>query len=87
MPIPYLSPQTILEYMLREHPEILVGGLESAYDRARHLEAFWEAFRQHDPDHEVFREHGGNLQTVLPFLTHGDDGRGKRRAKTTVLND
>ena len=86
MEIPYIAPKDIIGYMLEKHPALLVGGLENSGERASHIKSFWSAFRLTEPGHMVFREHADNLDYVLPFCLHGDEGRGKRRSKTTVFS-
>ena len=84
--VPYIEPGDLLKYFMEKHPDLVVGGLKSSQDRALHLKAFWEGYRLQYPDHQVFREHQGNLEYVLPIFYHGDEGRGKRRGNTVVLS-
>ena len=84
--IPYISPKSILQFLMTHHPELVVGGLDSATDRGVHLEAFWEAYRLKHPMHQVFREHNDSLQSIIPIYWHGDEGRGKRRGNTVVVS-
>lgn len=84
--IPYIAPKNIIGYILEKHPELLVGGLQNSGERASHIKAFWSAFRLAEPNHMVFREHPDSLDYVLPLCLHGDEGRGKRRSKTTVVS-
>lgn len=86
IPISYISPYDFFEYLMKNHPGVLVGGLQSATDRAEHLAAFWEGFRLQHKDHMVFEEHNSNLSTVVPIMWHGDEGRGKRRGNTAVVS-
>ncbi len=84
--IPYISPKDILPYLMKHHPDLVIGGLDSACERSLHLEAFWEAYRLKHPTHQVFSEHGNSLQNTLPIYWHGDEGRGKRRGTTVVIS-
>ena len=86
MDIPYIAPKDIIGYMLEKHPELLVGGLQNSGERASHIKAFWSAFHLTEPNHMVFQEHPDSLEYVLPLCLHGDEGRGKRRSKTTVVS-
>lgn len=83
---PYLSPTSILQYFMENHPDIVVGGITCPVERAHHLEAFWAGFRLNEPSHKVFEEHQHNLQNVIPLYYHGDEGRGKRRGNTVVVS-
>ena len=82
----YINPRHLFQFLMELHPEILVGGVDDPQQRALHLEAFWEAFRLQHPDHVVFQEHGNNLNKVVPLFWHGDEGRGKRRGNTVVID-
>lgn len=74
----YISPFDLFEYLVKNHPAVLVGGIESACERSKHLECFWSAYYLQRPDHWVFEseEHKHNLDTVFPLFWHGDEGRG-----------
>lgn len=86
MDISYISPCDLMEYLITHHPGVLVGGFQSSVERARHLEAFWAAFRLQNNHHVVYEEHNCNLQAVIPLVFHGDEGRGKRRGNTAVVS-
>lgn len=85
IPIAYIKPSDLLQYVMTNCPDVWVCGLDSATDRAIHLEAFWRAYELAHGDHAVYKEHG-NLCSCLPMLWHGDEGRGKRRGNTLVLS-
>lgn len=42
------------------------------------LAIFWGTFQQCDPNHPVFTD-GTDLETAIPYMIHGDEGRGLRR--------
>ena len=86
IPISYISPVDMFEYLLTNVPGVLVGGLQSAVDRAEYLHTFWSAYQLQHQDHIVYEVHGGNLSTVVPLRWHGDEGRGKRRGNTAVVS-
>ena len=86
VPLSYVAPSDLVQYLLMHHPEILVGGLTSQTERSKHLQAFWEAFRLQEGSHMVFEEHNDNLANVIPLFWHGDEGRGKRRGGTAVVS-
>ena len=86
IPISYISPYDMFEYIMTNHPGVLIGGFQSETERAHHLQAFWEGFRLQNSFHSVFSEHNGSLQCVVPMVWHGDEGRGKRRGNTAVVS-
>ena len=84
--VPYACPSDIAAYLLRTHPALFAGGILDEVEQGRHLQGFWQAYKQFHPSHPVFREHGENLSRVIPVLWRGDEGRGKRRGNTTVIS-
>lgn len=84
--VPFIMPKDLLQYLMTHHPDVMVGGLDSALERSVHLHAFWEGFRVKHPQHKIFDEHNNNLQSCLPVYWHGDEGRGKRRGNTCVVS-
>lgn len=86
IPIVYISPCDLIPYLMHHHPGVLVGGLQTAQERAVHLKTFWEAYRLGNKDDMIFEEHNNNLERVLPLFWHGDEGRGKRRGNTVVVS-
>ena len=70
--IPYISPKDILPYLMKHHPDLVIGGLDSACERSLHLEAFWEAYRIKHPTHEVFcRTRGQFTEHFANLLARG----------------
>ena len=86
LPMSYIAPTDMLTFLLEEHPDLLVGGLQSHQDRAENLGAFWQAYKLQHAHRRVYQEHQDSLQTVVPIAWHGDEGRGKRRGNTVVVS-
>ena len=87
----YISPLDLFQYLMENHPEVMVGGLGSDYERAQNLRTFWHCHKLHSGDHEVFAEYctgdgGGGLDNIIPIAWHGDEGRGKRRGNTVCVS-
>ena len=86
LPIPYIKPSDVLAYMLRNTPEVVLGGFTSFQaGGASLLHGFWEAYRTQHPTHRVFEQHENSLQYCLPFYLYGDEGRGRRRGNTAMF--
>ena len=83
---PYLSPHKLLEYFVARHPEVVLGGFSSVAAGSAAVAAFWRAYKPLHPGHRVYSEHGSTLPYVLPIAVHGDEGRGKRRANTSIIS-
>ena len=47
------------------------------------LTDFWEGYKETDPDHPVY-ESGQDLSTHVPYMIHGDEGRGKGKVPILV---
>ena len=71
-----------------KNPEVMVGGLGSASERAQNLRTFWHCYKLHSGDHDVFAEYGdgSGLDNIIPVAWHGDEGRGKRRGNTVCVS-
>ena len=66
------------EYFLRKAPFLLVGG--NGDEVRPRLQKFWEAFRNHHPTHQVYQAHANELDRCIPYMFHGDEGKGPKRA-------
>jgi len=65
-------------YFLKRAPFLLCGG--TGKDIGYRLKTFWEAFRCHHPGHAVYEKHANELDKVIPYCFHGDEGKGPKRA-------
>ena len=84
LPIHYLHPQKLIEYLVRCHP-VVVFGTPDACKARESLLAFWEGYREYHPTHAAFSL-GVPMEQLIPVVLHGDEGRGKRRSNTTVFS-
>lgn len=85
--IPYIAPKDILQFLLKQHPDILFGEVRSGPGYALQLKEFWAAYQQQHEGHQIFdSESGLDTAYTLPLLVHGDEGRGKRRTNTFILS-
>ena len=82
--IPYLSPRSIVAFLLDRCPHLLFGGCSSLPEARLHLKSFWECYRAYHPEHVIYEAHPDHLTSVIPMLWHGDEGRGIRKGNTTV---
>ncbi len=82
---PVLRIKNWLHFLLEHKPEILLGGctLESGSWRSMFAD-FWGSYKLMDPTHEVFAS-GYNLEMVIPYSIHGDEGRGLAKKPLMVL--
>ena len=83
--IPYIKPRDALTYLLKNHPEVLMGGFSSMQEGESLLQGFWQVFRNDHGTHEVFKEYEDSLEHCLPLYLYGDEGRGRRRGNTAVF--
>ena len=85
--LPYLSPISFVRFLVEKAPELLVGGCPEMKTGRAHLEAFWREYKGTHPSHRLFHdEHSARmLSNTFAFALHGDEGRGLKRANTTVV--
>ena len=89
MPWPVLLPSSFLRFMLdKSSGHVLLGG--HAFDEAaswkRGFSEFWQRCSRTHKDHEVFTDHQHHLETCVPILLHGDEGRGKLRRQVMCVS-
>ncbi|CAE7717972.1 unnamed protein product [Symbiodinium sp. CCMP2592] len=54
--LPYLKPRDVLEFLLREHSHLLLGGYDASAPEAYcELRTFWERYQPHHPTHDVYK--------------------------------
>lgn len=77
---PCFSMRSWISVLAQSFPRILFGGfLKEQESKWRHLLSwFWNNFRECDPQHPVFdlAREGVDISLAIPFMTHGDEGRG-----------
>lgn len=77
---PILSMKNWCEVLMRKYPKVLLGGynLEQESDWKSLFRWFWEAFYQDDPTHPIFTCDDWDPSCAIPYMTHGDEGKGLR---------
>ena len=69
--IPWLDPYSMVSWLASTNRlELLTGGID--------ILEFWKRFAKTQPDCPVLTQ-GLNLARVIPFLSHGDEGRTKKK--------
>ena len=83
---PMVKVTSWFQYLLDQHPELLLGGFKLGDQHTgRFLTAFWQAYQQEHPSHEIFRVHGGRLSQCVPYTLFGDEGRGLRKSPIMIM--
>ena len=87
LPLPYLAPKDLVQYLLEHCPEVFWGGLRDPQEAAKSLKSFWIAYKQQHPEHVVFQQADGesSLEYSIPVAVYGDEGRGVRRGQTALF--
>lgn len=77
---PCFKMQSWVETLVREYPEIIFGGFRASEESQwRRLFAwFWDLYSDADHDHPLFELQGQDRSLCIPYMTHGDEGRGLR---------
>lgn len=50
------------------------------------LSSYWQLYKAVAPEHACFSHHGNRLHRVIPFMYHGDEGRGKLKRAVLVTS-
>lgn len=50
------------------------------------LLSFWELYKTVDPSHPVYTLHASKLDSVIPLMYHGDEGRGQLKRAVLVTS-
>ena len=82
---PILRMTSWIECLVKECPQLLLAGhgLEDHVAWGHVFYNFWALYREVDPQHPIF-ESGINWAHALPYMIHGDEGRGLRNVPWMV---
>lgn len=69
----------------KTNAEMLCNGLPLGKDWNRELEAFWQLYRNVNPAHKIYQT-PDRLAWTLPFMYHGDEGRGRLRRAVLICS-
>ena len=83
--MPYLKPSSVLQYLLRTEPWILLGGLSPGAEAQQLLNTFWTAYKKDHPTHAIYTQ-GENLKFVIPITLHGDGGRTAKKQPLEIVS-
>lgn len=50
------------------------------------LKTFWDEYRLIDSQHPIFCEGNANYETCIPYMFHGDEGRGLGKRPFLVIS-
>lgn len=77
---PVLSMRSWCEVLMEQYPKVLLGGFELCEEDQwrKLLTMFWQGFYQDDPLHPIFARHDWDPSCTIPYMTHGDEGKGLR---------
>ena len=82
-----LKLQSWASYCLEAKPQILLGGYRAEdVEAPAMLEWFWSNYKHVNENHPVFIDHAGALGSCIPYMVHGDEGRGLRRRPFMVIS-
>ena len=78
-----MSPQSWLSHLLGSDPELIAG----EGDIHQNLQNFWSCYGLSNGHHSVFTSRlADRLDSVVPILVHGDEGRGLKRSKQMIFS-
>ena len=53
--------------------------------RGKDSATFWQQYQLLQPSHDVFTTHAADLQHRIPFVLHGDEGRGQKKKPVLIM--
>ena len=85
-PWPVLLLSSWLRFIFEKtNASMLCSGLPFGEQWTYELKAFWQMFKHVNPQHPIY-DHPERLQWTVPFMYHGDEGRGKLRRAILVTS-
>ena len=81
VPWPVLNLSSWAEYELTQGGEFLLAGrnVRDVTSWKATFRTFWDRYRAIDPHHPVFCTTGLDAGCVIPYMIHGDEGRGRNK--------
>lgn len=70
--------------LLETEPRVLLAGHSLEEDYGEALRSFWRNYQATDPGLPLFQEQQ-DCSNAIPYMVHGDEGRGKSRRPCMVL--
>ena len=83
----YIKPTDFLKYVVTKAPDVLMGGCPEIEHGKDQLQAFWKSYYHVHPTHRMFQEQHAerSFSNTFALAIHGDEGRGLKKANTTIL--
>lgn len=84
---PLLRMDSWLQYFFTELPGMILGGCAGDDEATwrRMFSDFWDTYRQVDGGHQIFQT-DYDLSACIPYMLHGDEGRGQSFVPFLVLS-
>ena len=84
---PLLRMDSWLKYFFTELPHMILGGCAVDDDASwrRMFSDFWDTYKQVDGGHQIFKT-GYDLGSCIPYMLHGDEGRGQSFVPFLVIS-
>ena len=82
---PVLKMSDWCKFFVRHRPEMLLGGHKITGAWRPMFAEFWANYRQTCGDHPLFRR-DFDFSCCVPFMVHGDEGRGQLRRPYLVVS-
>ena len=73
------------KFLLREKPELLLGGNSTKGNWRKTFTEFWDNYKKVDSQHPIHSE-SFDLGGCIPYYIHGDEGRGQLRRPYMVIS-
>ena len=73
------------KYLLQYKPQLILGGHDLNGNWQAVFRSFWNDYRKTNPTHPIF-EQSWDYGNCLPFMLHGDEGRGQLKRPFLALS-
>ena len=83
---PMLKISEWCKYLLQYKPQLILGGHETTGNWRPMFRQFWQHYKQVNPTHPLFSQSSWDYGACLPFMIHGDEGRGQLKRPFLVLS-
>ena len=86
VPWPVIRLSDWVRFVMESQPQLLLAGnmLSQSHLWEPILEDFWNKYQPIDPGHIVYQL-GLNRKRTLPFMLHGDEGRGRLKQPLLIV--
>ena len=86
--LPYIRPSDYFRSLLKDYPQLLMGGHDLGISACRELSDFWCKYQSAQGSHDFFKQPDWGLRAAytVPFSIHGDGGRTAKKQPLELIS-